>query len=140
MSETLAPRTGGCGCGAVRFEALGPPLWIAHCHCADCRRATAAPMSTYAGFQRSGVRWTVGAPATHPSSPGVTRGFCGRCGTPLSYRGARWPDEIHLFVCTFDDPAAFAPQAHVYAAEQLPWLHLADSLPRHPGTSDDETD
>ena len=141
MSATPAPRTGGCRCGAVRFEVLGAPLWVAHCHCQDCRRTTATAMSTYAGFQRSRVRWTAGAPAIFSSSPGVARGFCGRCGTPLSYEGARWPDEIHLFVCAFDDPAAFAPQAHVYAAEQLPWLHLADSLPRHPGTSDpgDET-
>ena len=140
MSANQRRLSGGCGCGAVRFEAVRPPLWIAHCHCRDCRRATAAALSTYAGFRRSRVRWTAGAPATYESSPGVARRFCGHCGTPLSYQGARWPDEVHLFVCAFDDPAAFAPQAHVYAAEQLPWLHLADSLPRHPGTAgpDDE--
>ena len=47
----------------------------------------------------------------------------------------RWPEEIHLFVCAFEDPASFAPKAHVYVSEQLPWLHLADGLPRHDKTS-----
>ena len=58
MNENQPRLTGGCGCGAVRFAALERPLWVAHCHCRDCRRATAAALSTYAGFQRSRVRWT----------------------------------------------------------------------------------
>lgn len=80
---------------------------------------------------RADVAFVKGAPKSHASSPGVTRRFCGSCGTPLSYESERWPDEIHLFVVAFDDAAGFAPQAHVNTAEQIPWLTIHDDLPRY---------
>lgn len=135
MADNELTRGGGCQCGRVRFEAQGKPIWVAHCHCADCRRAIAAALATYAGFNKESVRFVAGQPASYQSSPGVTRRFCPNCGTPISFEGERWPEEIHLFVCSFDDPAAFEPKAHVYVAEQLPWLHLSDGLPRHQKTS-----
>jgi hypothetical protein len=135
MSKDEETRAGGCSCGAIRFEATGEPRWVAHCHCTDCRRATASAMTTYAGYARTQVRFVAGEPASRHSSPGVTRRFCAACGTPISFEGERWPDEIHLFVCTFDDPAAFEPRAHVYTAEQVPWLHLDDGLRRFETTS-----
>jgi len=46
----------------------------------------------------------------------------------------RWPDEVHLFVATMDKPEALPPQCHVYTAERLAWLHLADDLPQYPAT------
>ncbi len=126
---------GGCLCGAVRFTAAGQPLWVAHCHCTSCRKATAAALATYAGYQRERVTFTEGRPAHYQSSPGVIRRFCKRCGTPLSYEGARWPGELHLFLCTFDDPTALSPGAHVFVEEQLAWLHLDDGLPRYAKSS-----
>ncbi len=135
MSTGNETRAGGCSCGAIRFEAAGTPRWVAHCHCGDCRRITASAMATYAGYACDQVRFVAGEPASHHSSPGVTRRFCAACGTPVSFEGARWPDEIHLFVCAFDDPDAFAPRAHVYTAEQVSWLHLDDGLKRFETTS-----
>jgi len=135
LAEDGQTRSGGCQCGRVRFEAQGAPTWVAHCHCADCRRATAAALATYAGFPKEKVRFVAGEPAGYRSSPGVTRRFCPACGTPISYESERWPDETHLFVCIFDDPESFEPKAHVYVSEQLSWLHLGDGLPRHDKTS-----
>jgi hypothetical protein len=94
-------------------------------------------MASYAGYPREQVVFTKGAPALYRSSPGVTRSFCAGCGTPLSYENERWTGEIHLFVCTLDEPTALAPQAHVHVAEQLAWLHLADGLPRYARTADE---
>ena len=135
MAEGKHERSGGCQCGRIRFEARGEPIWVAHCHCTDCRRATASALATYAGFDKDRVRFTAGRPAGYHSSPGVTRRFCADCGTPISFESERWPEEIHLFVCAFDDPESFEPRAHVYTAEQLSWLHLGDDLPRHQKTS-----
>ncbi len=135
-AEAGLARTGGCSCGAVRFSADGAPNWVAHCHCSDCRRATGAAFSTYVGYPLAAVRFDTDRPAGRQSSPGVVRRFCPHCGTPISYEGRRWADEIHLFVCTFDDPALFQPTAHVYVSEQLPWLRLADGLPSHLKTAD----
>ena len=134
--EKPRQRRGGCRCGAIRYLAEGDPLWVAHCHCESCRRTTGTALVTYAGYDRDRVSFTEGRPAGYASSPGVTRSFCGICGTPLAYEGARWPDEIHLLLCTLDDPESLEPQGHVYTAEQLRWLKLADGLPRHAGTSD----
>jgi len=127
---TAIERTGRCLCGAVRFSARGEPNWIAHCHCDSCRRATSAAFATYAGYPAEAVAWTAAAPRRYASSPGVTRSFCANCGAPMSFAGERWPGEIHLFAASFDAPGELVPQLHVYAEEQLPWVHLDDGLPR----------
>lgn len=128
-------RRGRCLCGQVRFVASGEPKWVVHCHCESCRRATSAAFATYAGYGAGAVEWTGAAPGTYHSSPGVTRRFCRRCGSPMSFEGERWPGEVHLFVASFEDPASSIPKAHVHAEEQLAWVHLADHLPRFAKTA-----
>lgn len=123
-------RQGGCLCGKVRFRATGAPKWAAHCHCNSCRKFTGAIFATYAGYETAALTHEGAAPVQHHSSQGVTRSFCGDCGTAISYQSDRWPGEIHLLVGAFDDPNAFAPEVHVYWAERVPWLELADELPR----------
>jgi len=91
-------------------------------------------MTTYVGFARSDVQWSGDSLRTFPSSAGVLRSFCARCGSPLSFSGDRWPDEIHLFAASFDDPAHLKPSVHVHAGEQLSWLRLDDGLPRYATT------
>jgi hypothetical protein len=120
-------RRGHCLCGATRYRVRGEPIWVAHCHCESCRRASSAAFVTWAGFGRADFAVTAGEPAAYRSSPGVVRRFCPRCGSPLTYEGERWPDQVHVLVCSFDDPAAFQPTEHVHIDERLPWLHLADS-------------
>ena len=67
------------------------------------------------------------------SSPSVTRGFCGQCGTPLHYMSTRWPGEMHLLAATLDDLTLYKPTAHVHWAERVHWLILDDDLPRYDG-------
>ena len=98
---------GRCLCGALRFTAEGPPKWTSYCHCQSCRRHTGAPVSAYAGFEATKVRLD-GELTYFSSSPGVRRGFCGRCGSTLTYEGDRWPGEIHLHIGAFDDPSTLA--------------------------------
>lgn len=138
MADREIVREGGCLCGAVRFAARGESLWVAHCHCTSCRKATASAFATYAGYAPEAVTWSGEAPKIHNSSPGVQRSFCPRCGSPLTYASDRWPGETHLFACTFDSPADLKPQAHVFVAERLPWVHLADGLPEFATTSGDD--
>ncbi len=128
---------GGCLCGALRFEARGEPLWSAHCHCRSCRRNTGTAFTTFIGYSEARFRIIKGAPETYASSPGVTRSFCGACGTPLTYQAERWPGEVHVYLCTLDRPEAFEPKIHVHVGEQLSWLHLDDGLPRFLTSSDD---
>jgi hypothetical protein len=125
MSE--AEHTGHCLCGAVRYRATGAPKWIANCHCASCRRSTGAPLTTYAGFPAARFAYVSGEPVRFRSSPGVTRTFCGRCGSPLTYEGERWPGEVHVLVGSMDRPQDFPPSRDAFVEEKLPWLRLEEA-------------
>lgn len=127
MSATV--RTGSCLCGAVRFEARGEPKFVSNCHCESCRRAASAPSLTWAGFSNAQVDMKGAALREYSSSPGVVRSFCANCGSSISYRGERWPGEIHLAVCAFDDAAAMAPTSDHLSEEKLPWSALLATTP-----------
>jgi hypothetical protein len=135
VSTAGAEHQGGCLCGAVRFAFAEPLLWIAHCHCASCRRNTGAALATFIGVARDRFRLLAGRSSIYASSPGVQRGFCGRCGTPLTYEAERCADEVHINIGAVDEPGRFPPTSHVHVAEQLPWLRLADHLPRYAASS-----
>lgn len=123
---------GGCACGALRYRTTGSPFWSMHCHCASCRHATGSPMTSFFGMGRGQVTWE-GTRRFYNSSHGVTRGFCDTCGTPMMYMSTRWPGEVHLYAATLEYPSLYRPTAHVHWAESLPWICIADDLPRHEG-------
>ena len=131
--------TGGCMCGAVRFETTGDSSNIAHCHCLSCRKHNGAAVVTLVEFAADQVQFSGDARKIYESSPGVGRAFCGNCGTPLT-----WEDSINgkdssifeIHISTFDNPDVLAPSAHVFYSERISWLDIADNLPRYEGTAD----
>lgn len=123
---------GGCQCGAVRYVASGAPLMTALCHCTMCRRANAAPAVAWVLFEAENVRFTQGEPATFASSPDARRGFCARCGTPLSFTASYIPGLIDLTVGSLDQPERVQLDFHYWYSKRLSWLHVADDLPKHP--------
>lgn len=128
--------SGHCLCGAVRYKFdADAVLWRAHCHCESCRRACAAPFTTFFGVRDTAWRWSGTPPARYRSSAGVERLFCARCGTQMAYRSARWPGEIHGYAATLTDSSGFEPSAHVNWLERVPWVTLGDDLPKHDATS-----
>ena len=129
MPEPVYP--GGCLCGAVRYEAPGPASNLCYCHCDSCRRATGVPAVPWVTFARAGFRLSRGALAEYRSSAQVVRGFCAACGTSLTYRNELRPAEIDVTLATLDDPAPLAPAAHIWVADKLPWVSVADGLPVH---------
>lgn len=125
---------GRCLCRAVSFSAKSPPIWTALCHCESCRRAASAPIVPWMGFAVGDVTWT-GERAFYQSSEGVRRSFCPTCGTSLSFEGARWPGEIHVYATSLENPETYVPELHCYYDERLPWLHTVDDLPRYGGAA-----
>lgn len=130
--------SGRCLCGAVQYRFVGEPIFTSHCHCASCRRHTGSPMATFVGFRSEQVSMVGGTLQHYTSSPGVRRGFCANCGTPMSYQADKFPDEIHLYIGTLNDPGRFVPEFHVFHAERIPWFDTADTLPRYAGLPDEE--
>lgn len=122
--------TGGCHCGAIRYEATGEPMHHALCHCTDCRRSAGAPVVGWAAFAEDAVRVTKGAPTAYASSEHGRRAFCAACGTGLFYRNAvALPGIVDIQSATFDDPAALPAQVHIQIAERIAWMEDAHTLP-----------
>ena len=126
---------GRCLCGSVVFRYEGTPNWTVHCHCESCRRATSSPMTTWISVPRGNFAVVKGTPRYFSSSPGVRRGFCGDCGSPLSYESERTPDEVHLHAASLMDSEPVFPSRHVFVAEQVSWLEVLDDLPLYATTS-----
>ncbi len=124
------PITGHCLCGAVRYSADAAPLWQSHCHCESCRRATASGFTSFFGIADGHWQWMGEAPKRYASSPGVERFFCPTCGSQMAYRADRFPGEIHFYAGTLDAPETYVPTNHVFWQEHVPWIMLADGLPR----------
>jgi hypothetical protein len=123
---------GGCQCGAVRYEARGVPRYLCFCHCHSCRRAAGAAPVPWATFSRAELQITRGVLAEYRSSAHVVRGFCGACGTSLTFLNETRAAEVDITLASLDDPAAIAPAAHVWVQDKLPWLVIGDGLPQYP--------
>ena len=121
--------TGHCYCGAVSFRVSGESDWIGHCHCESCRRQSGSVMTTFAGFREDQVVFTGAMPNRYRSDDGVTRSFCGQCGSPVAYELATRADEIHLHLGLFDDPGSLEPTDHSFLDEKVAWLHADEHLP-----------
>jgi hypothetical protein len=127
---------GGCLCGAIRYSARGSPYHITHCHCLDCRRASAAAFVTWASFQRRNFQFDKGEPGSIIWE-GRTRTFCKECGTPLTFLTDDKAQEIDVTVCSFDQPELVTPQDHTWTEDRLPWVVLDHQLPEHARTRSD---
>lgn len=130
--------TGGCICGAVRYEAEGRPTNTMVCHCRTCRRAAAAPVVAWVTFPVERFRVVRGAPAEFHSTAPVTRAFCRECGTPLTYRHADSPGTVDVATCSLDDPNAFPPTHHSWLSHDLDWVRFGDGLPAFPEFRNDQ--
>jgi len=126
---------GGCLCGAVRYRVNGSIESVAHCHCNSCRRSAGAAFVTWFTVPRERHEWTKGAPKRFSSSPGVTREFCGTCGTELAYSNEKAAKTIDLTIGSLDCAAGHPADRHIWTADRLDWLRLDDHLPAHGGWS-----
>ena len=127
-----SPRySGGCLCGQVRYQVDAAPLNTEYCHCSMCRRASGAPVLGFASFPASALVWLAGAPREYVSSPGAWRGFCPNCGGALTFRSTEGPARIAITLGSLDDPASLPPRQHIFEADRIAWLNIADSLPRY---------
>lgn len=126
---------GGCYCGAVRYEIAGPPQWAGHCHCRSCQLALGGAFVTWAKVAGEDFAVIKGEIKLIEKTPGIRRGFCGDCGTTLTYaaaievEGQDWSGDAWFAAATLDDPSVVNPKTHVFVSDQQPWIKLADGLP-----------
>jgi hypothetical protein len=122
---------GGCFCGAVRYR-FADVFDAGYCHCSICRRSSGAALMAFANTPRAGFAVVRGAPRFVGTSSEFERAYCADCGTTMWSRSrdsARW-DMISVHLGTLDRAAEVAPAKYVCHADRLPWLRVADALPR----------
>lgn len=126
--------TGRCLCGAVSFRAGPPVAPPTVCHCTSCRRASGAHAVPWITVRAAEFAVVTGVAATFASSPAVTRTFCARCGTPLTYRHERRPDTVDITLGSLDAPERFAPVDHIWMEDAVAWYRPGDGRPQFPTT------
>lgn len=117
---------GGCQCGAVRFRVEGALGDASVCHCRMCQKAFGGFYAPLVSVLPARLEWTRGAPRHFRSSNHVQRGFCGACGTPLTFEA---PDGIALAIGAFDRPEEIAPVIQWGAEAKLPYVDALAALP-----------
>lgn len=130
MSELY---TGGCACGAIRFEIADEPLFQNHCQCLDCQHKSGTGHGSYLTFPHHGVKQTGDAKLwdmVGDSGNVKTRAFCPTCGSPVYMTFAAMPDVFTIHAASLDDPSRYRPQVVTYAVRSQAWDHLDPALPR----------
>jgi ketosteroid isomerase-like protein len=125
--------TGGCLCGAVRFEidgALGP---ITCCHCSLCRRSSGSAFVAAASVDAGYFRVTKGEDVLgdHVSSPQNHRHFCTRCGSQLFGRHDAYPI-VRVRVGTVDGDPGGHVAAHFMMDSKASWFDVRDDAEQFP--------
>jgi hypothetical protein len=129
MRDENAKRlTGGCQCGAVRYEWVERPAFASVCYCRMCQKASGQPFMAFTGGKTGHLRWTRGAPAIFRSSSLAERGFCRDCGTPLTY-AFEGTGQISVTMNSLDDPEAVRPTKQYGVESKVSWCDSIAGLP-----------
>lgn len=123
--------TGGCYCGAVRYEAEGEPMMQAQCHCRECQHITGGSPNVFIAMPIPGFRYVKGearAFARKDLESPVTREFCPECGTHIVARAPSFPAVI-LKAGSLDDPSAVSPQLAIFTVDKQPFHRIPEGIP-----------
>lgn len=129
------PLTGGCGCGAVRFEVTAPLQKASYCHCTRCQRRTGTAASANATPAPGSFRITKGEEHLKAWSPegGFEKFFCGQCGSALFSRHPTDHDRMGIRLGAFDADPGVRPSARQFVTYAAAWEPIPDDgLPRFP--------
>lgn len=129
--------TGGCACGAVRYEISADPMVMADCQCRDCQQRSGTGHGSYLTFPGredvkltgTAAQWDIAA----DSGSVKTHAFCPACGTPVYLTFKAMPDLFTVHAASLDDPGRYSPQMVLYTKRGHAWDHLDSTLPRFDG-------
>jgi hypothetical protein len=128
MAQNLS---GGCACGAIRYEANADPVVMLNCHCRDCQQASGSGYAAIMVVPKGAVQ-VRGELRYHKmignGGKSVERGCCPNCGSQVLAKLERMPDVLGLQAGSLDDPARYKPAMDIFTASAQPWDHM------HPDT------
>jgi hypothetical protein len=123
--------TGGCLCGALRYEAEGEPLFAGLCYCVDCQKASGSAFVPFMGFASSNVRFsgpTRQFASNSARGSDAVRNSCPVCGS-LVFGGEVGKDDLFtVYAGTLDDPSSFRPTIAIFARSRPAWAVIQPDL------------
>lgn len=129
------PFTGGCRCGAIRYECSAEPVMAGNCHCRDCQKVSGSAFSANLAVPQEVLRIS-GAVKYHDvkaeSGNTVSRGFCPNCGAPVLAKSSGMPGLVIVRAGSLDDPSWFRPGMDLYTSSAQPWDYMNPELPKFP--------
>ena len=131
-----APFTGGCMCGAVRYECTAEPLVTVNCHCRDCQRSSGSPFASVLLVPQAAVKITGDVKwfdVKADSGNTASRGFCPNCGSPLFGKPSGMPVALlGIRAVSLDDASWCRPSMDMYTESAQSWDYLNPALPKVP--------
>jgi hypothetical protein len=124
--------SGGCLCGAVRYQVAGNPLFAVLCHCRNCQRASGTGHVPVMGMPKTSftVRGeTKSYTVCHAGGRSSIRHFCSTCGSLLFGTAETAPDSVSIYVGTLDEPSVFQPEAVMFKRDRHEWDVTVGTLP-----------
>jgi hypothetical protein len=129
-------RTGGCQCGAVRYESSGEPKALYVCHCAECRKQSASAFGMSLVVQRSGFRVTQGTPEfwTWRADSGreVKCAFCPDCGSRLWHEREAVSETVTIKAGSLDEPVDMTNAIHIWTSRKVPGVIIPEDALQYP--------
>ena len=126
--------SGGCACGAIRYETKAEPIVENHCQCRDCQKRSGTGHGSYLTFSRRAEMAITGEAKTWrvrgDSGNEKLHAFCPTCGTPVYLTFAAMPELVAIHATSLDDPALFNPQMVTYAIRGRAWDMMDPALPK----------
>jgi hypothetical protein len=131
MADDHKRFTGGCMCGALRYEAWGEPLNAGFCYCADCRKASGSGAIPFMGMAATQVRFSGDARQVRTTSirgSDAVRNRCAVCGG-LVFGGEVGKDQSHtVYAGSLDDPSVFQPSMAIFVRDKPDWVIAPEGL------------
>jgi hypothetical protein len=127
--------SGGCACGAIRYESDANPTVMLNCHCSDCRKASGSGYAAIVIVQKSSLNLNGEARFNKlrgGSGSIIERGFCPDCGSPLFVKVERFPDVMGIHAGSLDDPAHHKPSMDLYTDSAPPWDAMLPDTTKFP--------
>ena len=125
--------TGGCLCGKVRYEIIGPLRDVVNCHCSKCRKFS-GNVGAYTSVKRDQLilvdqetlKWYR---SVQDETPDVHRGFCSECGSSLFW-DPRGQEHIAVAAGSLNQPTGLKTMGHIWLDQAGDYYEMDDDLPR----------
>lgn len=131
MAQKLS---GGCACGAIRYECNVDPVVSLNCHCRNCQHASGTAYAAVVVVPQASVHM-LGEPRYHKvvgaAGKAVEYGFCPTCGSQVTLKLERLPNVLGLQAGGLDDPSIYQPMMDVFTSSAQPWDHMDPTIQKH---------